>query len=184
MAFPTKDGKKKFGSGFVAKRYDSFHSQEDKEPTTKVSADKGAEPKAESRTDEKGESKRAQAPVNDSSNTKAMNMGNEAPKAGADMEESRTGMSGESNVPPQETVNEHGPAHSVTVHHDHANNKHHVMSHHADGHMSHSMHASASEAHSHGAQLAANEGGNTAAENDSQEANPNMGDLSSIFGGE
>ena len=46
------------------------------------------------------------------------------------------------------------------------------------------MHASAPDAHSHAAQLAGNEGGNTAAENDSQAANPNMGDLSSIFGGE
>jgi len=29
MAFPTQDGKKKFGSGFVAKKYDSFHPKDE-----------------------------------------------------------------------------------------------------------------------------------------------------------
>jgi hypothetical protein len=184
MAFQTKDKQKSFGSAYKTKRYDAFHSQEDKEPTPKTGVAKPSEPKEESRTDEKGQSKKAQPAVNDTSNTKAMNMGNKAPEHEGSMEESRTDMGGESNVPPQDTVNEHGPAHSVTVHHDHANNKHHVFSHHADGHMSHSTHASAPDAHSHAAQLAGNEGGNTEPENDSQAANPNMGDLSSIFGGE
>lgn len=184
MAFPTKDGSKKFGSAYKTKRYDAFHSQEDKEQAPKAEPKTGSEPNAESRTNPQGESKKAQPSVDEGNNSKAMNLGNNAPQHDEGMEESRSSENGESNVPPQDTVNEHGPAHSVTVHHDHANNKHHVMSHHADGHMSHSMHASAPDAHSHAAQLAGNEGGNTAAENDSQAANPNMGDLSSIFGGE
>lgn len=37
MAFPTKDGKKKFGSAFVAKRYDSVHGEE---PTNEKDAKK------------------------------------------------------------------------------------------------------------------------------------------------
>jgi hypothetical protein len=48
---------------------------------------------------------------------------------------------------PEQVVAEHGPATNVTVHHDHKNNKHHVVSRHASGHMHTSDHASAQEAH-------------------------------------
>lgn len=56
---------------------------------------------------------------------------------------------------PAQVVAEHGNATSVHVHHDHKNNKHHVVSHHADGHMHTSDHATADEAQNHASQLGA-----------------------------
>jgi hypothetical protein len=54
---------------------------------------------------------------------------------------------GEKEGQAEGVVAEHGPATNVTVHHDHKNNRHHVVSRHADGHMNTSDHASAQEAH-------------------------------------
>lgn len=53
----------------------------------------------------------------------------------------------EQNEQPSQVVSEHGPATHVTVHHDHKNNKHHVVSHHSSGYMHTSDHGSAQEAH-------------------------------------
>lgn len=112
MAFPTKDGQKKFGSAFKTKRYDEFHA-----------------PSAEH---EKSES-----PVFEA-----------AEKEGQDEQQQNEGHEN-----PQEVVAEHGPAHSVHIHHDHENKKHKVVSHHADGHMHESEHGTPDEAHEHGKQL-------------------------------
>ena len=54
---------------------------------------------------------------------------------------------GEKEGQAEGVVAEHGPATNVTVHHDHKNNRHHVVSRHADGHMNTSDHASSQEAH-------------------------------------
>jgi hypothetical protein len=54
---------------------------------------------------------------------------------------------------PKQVAMEHGPATDVTIHHDHKSGKHHVVSHHADGHMHMSDHASAKEAHDAATQL-------------------------------
>jgi hypothetical protein len=184
MAFQSKDGKRKFGSGFQAKRYDSFHPQETAEEKLKNTVKSPSEPKEESRVGAEGFSKKAQPSVNSTSHTKGMHLGTAAPEEHEGKEESRTDEGGESNIPPQEVVAEHGKAHTVTVHHDHAANKHHVMSHHADGHMHESEHESAMDAHEHAKQLGSDEGGNSEAENEGDEGNANEGDLSSIFGGE
>ena len=155
MAFPTKDGSKKFGSAYKTKRYDAFHSQEDKEQAPKAEPKTGSEPNAESRTNPQGESKKAQPSVDEGNNSKAMNLGNKAPQHDEGMEESRSSENGESNVPPQDTVNEHGPAHMVSYHHDHENNQHTVNSMHADGHNHQSVHSSAAEAYEAGGKLSA-----------------------------
>ena len=189
MAFQTKDKKKSFGSAYVAKRYDSMHPAEDekseqtKEPRIQNTNKKPSEPTAESRTDEMGMSKRSQSPVNSTSMTKGMHQEEGSPDAHEDMKESRTDENGESTSP-EDTVAQHGAAHTVTVHHDHTANKHHVMSHHEDGHMHDSNHESAMEAHETAQKLGGGEGGNTEAKNDTDEGNENLGDLSSIFGGE
>lgn len=188
MAFTSKDGKRKFGSGFQAKRYDSVHANDMQEPTgqgpMKSSAKKPTEPKEESRTESTGFSKKSQPSVNSTSNTKGMHMGNDAPKEHEDFEESRTNDNGESTSP-EEVVSQHGSAHTVTVHHDHTANKHHVMSHHKDGHMHESNHASAMEAHEHAKQLgSADADENKSGEPGEGEAGSDNEDLSSLFGGQ
>jgi hypothetical protein len=50
-------------------------------------------------------------------------------------------------------VKAHGPAHTVTIKHDHEANKHHVHSSHKDGHEHLSEHGSAQEAHDHAGKL-------------------------------
>src|SRR5271166_2617925 len=180
MSFSTKDGKKKFGSGFQAKRYDSFHPQETEEPRVQNTAKKPNEGKEEPRTDSMGMSKKSQPSVGDTSMTKGMHLGNE----GADehnevgKEESRTDENGESTSP-EEVVAQHGPAHTVTVHHDHTANKHHVMSHHGDGHMHESDHETAADAHVHGRKLSEA----MADEKGEPDGDESTGDLASIFGG-
>lgn len=80
---------------------------------------------------------------------------------------------------PHEVVAAHGKAHSVSIHHDHANNTHKVISHHEDGHMHESQHDSADEAHDHGKQLAGAD--EDALEGESQEAE-NQDASNDIFG--
>jgi hypothetical protein len=183
MSFSSKDGKRKFGSGFQAKKYDSFHPQETSEEKLKNTVKSPSEPKEESRTEASGFSKKAQPAVNNTSSTKGMNLGNAAPEEHENFEEPRTDEGGESKNP-HDVVAEHGKAHTVTVHHDHTANKHHVMSHHADGHMHESEHESAQEAHDEAKQLGSDEGGNSEPENEGDEGNSNSNDLSSIFGGQ
>ena len=51
-------------------------------------------------------------------------------------------------------VAEHGPAHTVTIKHDHKNKKHHVESEHDDGHRNLSEHETPEQAHEEGGSLA------------------------------
>jgi hypothetical protein len=116
---------------------------------------------------------------------------------GESKEESRTNPSGEAlfskaeasapdndvktnpeSVDPSAVASEHGPASSVTVHHDHKNNKHHVVSRHPDNHMHTSDHASAAEAHNAGAQLA----GEANTENDNKPANAEQQSGGDLYG--
>lgn len=120
----TKDGKKKFGSAFVAKRYDEAHSEEP--------------------SDEKGAKKKLGNVLEDRKNDLAEEVGekNDSPKE----------EQGEGETHP--VVSEHGPATDVHIHHDHKNNKHTVTSHHEDGHTNVSDHEDAQTAHQEGGKLA------------------------------
>ncbi len=125
--FETKDKKKKFGSGFAAKKYDSFHPSEDKSMPM-------GESKAEPRTNAMGEAKTSSA---------------EASAPDNDVKDNPE------NVDPAAVRAEHGPAEEVTVHHSHDDNKHHVVSRHPKtGHVHHSVHRSAQEAHDAASELA------------------------------
>jgi len=181
MAFQSKDGKRKFGSGFRAKKYDEFHPQETEQPKIKETESEPSESSAKSRVNASGFSKKSQPSTGDTSKTKAMNLGNSAPEHSENDQEPRTEADGES-VSPEEVVAEHGPAHTVAVHHDHENGKHKVISHHKDGHMHESEHATAAEAHEHASKLGASEGGNSEPKNESEQGDPNA-DLSSLFSG-
>jgi len=118
MAFTSKDGKKRFGSAYVAKRYDENHPSEEKNA--------GAEHEEMKETPEQ-EMK-------------------ETP-----MEEKKEEKEGTEEHP---VVTEHGPAHTVHIKHDHTAKRHHVTSHHNDGHVHESEHATPDEAHSEAAKLA------------------------------
>jgi len=127
MAFQSKDGKS-FGSRFVARKRDSMHSEPENQ-TMGTGAPKSASvPKEEPRTNPQGEAKfsaKMAGATNDTSDTQASPEGVDAEAVAA----------------------EHGPAVSVTTHHDHKNNKHKVVSHHPDGHMHTSDHQSQQDAH-------------------------------------
>jgi hypothetical protein len=79
---------------------------------------------------------------------------------------------GKGEQEPTQVIAEHGNATSVHVHHDHKNNKHHVVSHHADGHMHTSDHATADEAQQHASQLGAQEAAPKNADAAGQENSP------------
>lgn len=134
--YQTKSGKK-YGSAFVGKKKDEMDSAPKAgESDMNLNKPKAAsEPKEESRTGVTGEAKfskaNAQAPDN---NVEGQNLG-EGPEG------------------PAQVVAQHGPAHTVTVHHDHANKKHKVVSHHGGGFMHESDHGSPEEAHNAGKQL-------------------------------
>ena len=51
-------------------------------------------------------------------------------------------------------VQEHGPAHTVTIHHDEDAGRHTVVSHHKTGHMHTAVHEDAGKAHEEGKKLA------------------------------
>lgn len=117
MAFPTKDGSKKFGSRFAQRKYDQHHGAAPAAP-----AKPAAEPKMN-----------------------AMHEAKETPEFEAgEQEGAQEGP--EQNEAPEQVVANHGKALSTNVHSDHANKKHHVVSHHADGHVHNSDHASKQEA--------------------------------------
>jgi hypothetical protein len=135
MSFQSKDGKS-FGSKFVAKRRDTEHAKMAGEGDKAFGQPaKGSVPKEESRTDSMGETNKTAYPgveqVDNTADTKASPEG----------------------VDPSAVAAEHGGATHITVHHDHKNNKHHVVSHHPSGHMHTSDHASAPDAHAAAAQL-------------------------------
>lgn len=126
--FKSKDGKS-FGSAYVAKRRDAAHESGmgTNEP------EKPEASKEEPRTSNEGEAlfskSEATAPDNDV-------------------------KTNPENMDPHAVVAEHGPALSTTVHSDHANNEHHVMSHHKSGHVHHSKHGNAPDAHKAAMELA------------------------------
>jgi hypothetical protein len=138
MAFPTKDGKKKFGSGFVAKRYDSMHPGES-EPTAGPAKAPGG----------LGLKKASPAPLGEDNPFAAKPTPSAAmnPALGAEPDPN---AQPDPNAPedPQSTVAQHGAASNVTVHHSHSTGKHVVVSKHPDGHLHHSVHATAQDAHS------------------------------------
>lgn len=55
---------------------------------------------------------------------------------------------------PEQVVEAHGPAHHISIEHNHSGGEHHVHSHHQDGHHHHSTHGSVGEAHDHARALA------------------------------
>ena len=133
MALQSKDGKS-YGSSFVAKRKDKEHGEAESPKSSAMGTSKPnpMEPKEEPRTDETGEAKfsakEATAPDND------VLANPEGVDAGA-------------------VAAEHGPASSVTIHHDHQGGKHVVVSRHPDSHMNMSQHGSHEEAHAAAKQL-------------------------------
>jgi hypothetical protein len=71
--------------------------------------------------------------------------------------EEQMGSQDENKEPGQEThpvVAAHGPAHKVSVAHDHEAGRHTVTSHHKDGHMHTNMHDEAGKAHDEARELA------------------------------
>jgi len=64
---------------------------------------------------------------------------------------------------------EHGPAHKLTIEHDHDGGEHKITSHHEDGHVHHSTHSSPAEAHAAAAHL-----GGASDTNELQEAHTGM----------
>lgn len=57
-------------------------------------------------------------------------------------------------VDSNDVVAQHGKARKVIIHHDHEGHKHHVTTHHEDGHVNESDHATPEEAHAEGDKLA------------------------------
>jgi hypothetical protein len=167
MSFKSKDGKS-FGSAYVAKKKDAMHAGAT-EPSTSMgpkdttrdteAPEKAAVPAEESRTNDEGaakvSAKEATAPDND------VLANPEGVDAGA-------------------VVAEHGPASSVTTHHDHQSGKHVVISRHPSGHMNMSQHKSHGEAHEAAKQLSgpANE------ENTDKNPNADAGQGDMYGGGE
>src|ERR1700687_2988609 len=142
--YSSKDGKK-FVSAFVAKRRDAEH--EKGMPTEEPN--KPSEPKEEPRTAQSGMAKKPSAyPGHEVENTADTKAEPEGVDAGA-------------------VAAEHGPANSVTIHHDHKGGSHHVVRRHADGHMHKGDFGSAPDAHKAAAQLS----GEQHTENDSKPAN-------------
>jgi hypothetical protein len=128
MGFFSKDGRKS-GSAFVAKRRDAEAAKS--EPTGK-SSQMGKE---------------------------IMNQGDPGPKA-------PTAQVGASNIENEETgthaatqvAQEHGPATTVHIAHDHKAGKHSVTSTHKSGHVHQSTHKSAGDAHKFASALAGGAG--------------------------
>ena len=117
MGFPTKSGKS-FGSAYVAKRHDQEHDKAD-QMSKSVMGDTPAHEEKETPEFEKGE------------------------QEGQTEKPEQEGM----NESPEQVAQEHGPATTVHVAHDHKAGKHHVTSTHPDGHVHTSDHATAEEAH-------------------------------------
>jgi len=123
--YQTADGKKKFGSAYVGKRYDENH----KEAAT------------EEPVDEKDTKKKLGKVLSDKSGELAEEMGEKQDNPQEEEQE-------------HPVVAQHGKAKSVHINHDHAANRHHVTSVHEDGHTNESDHESAEDAHGEGRKLA------------------------------
>ncbi len=132
--FSSKDGRK-FGSAFVAKRRDTEHAKSENRTMDTQEPGKPTEPKEEPRTAESGMAKKTSAyPGHEVENT-------------ADTKAEPEG------VDPSAVAAQHGPASSVTIHHNHQGGQHHVVSRHADGHMHKGDFGSAPDAHAAAKQL-------------------------------
>jgi len=70
---------------------------------------------------------------------------------------------------PEAVVAAHGPAHQVTINHDHEMGTHSVHSMHADGHEHHSEKASAEEAHEHAKNLSVDDANSDDMEGESED---------------
>lgn len=127
--YSTADGKKKFGSRFVGRKYDEMHAK-DAEPTSEKDAKKRMGNVLEDRANDLAE----ESGANDSG---------------------RNDMAGEGDkdISQHPVVKEHGKATSVHIKHDHSANQHHVTSQHEDGHMNESDHDNAEDAHHEGMKL-------------------------------
>jgi hypothetical protein len=155
--YTTKSGKK-FGSSFVGKKKDSMSPENRTMDTNEPN--KPMEPKEEPRTAESGMAKKTSAyPGHEVENTADTKAEPEGVDAGA-------------------VAAEHGPANSVTIHHDHKGGNHHVVSRHADGHMHKGDFGSAPDAHKAAAQLS----GEQHTENDSKPANAEQLSGDDLFG--
>jgi hypothetical protein len=108
---------KKFGSGFVAKRRDSEHD------------------------------KMAKDVMGDTSKKPTMSPEHEAAETPEFEKGEQEGAQESMHEAPEQVAQEHGPATTVHVSHDHKNKKHHVVSTHPDGHVHTSDHENAGEAH-------------------------------------
>lgn len=128
MATMTKDGKKRFGSAFAAKRYDSAHTEE---PSNEKDA------------------KKKLGHVLESKESDLKHEAEETPEFEAGEHEGAQEGAEEQHP----VVAEHGPATDVHIKH-HANGKHTVTSHHEDGHVNTSEHEDAKTAHEEGGKLA------------------------------
>lgn len=132
--FKSKDGKS-FGSAFVAKRRDTEHAKSENRTMDTQEPGKPTEPKEEPRTAESGMAKKTSA------------------YPGHEVENTADTKSSPENVDPNAVAQEHQPASSVTIHHDHKGGKHMVVSRHPSGHMHSSEYGSAPDAHKAAAQL-------------------------------
>lgn len=144
--FQTKDGKKKFGSGFAAKHYDENHSEDGMHKMGEGNKAEDLQVEPEENTQEKRR------------------------------DETAEGESKQRDESPDETdkgneehpvVAEHGHAHKVIIHHDEKAGRHHVTSHHKDGHENHSDHEDMASAHEEGKKLAGVPADGQAKESDS-----------------
>jgi hypothetical protein len=74
------------------------------------------------------------------------------PKTGGGESGGAHGAGGHDEI--KQIVGEHGPAHSVSIHHRgeaHPDGKYHTVSHHEDGHVHHADHDTLGDAHEHAA---------------------------------
>jgi hypothetical protein len=107
-----------------------------------------------------------------------MEMGKESPNADTESRDT-TDQQEQTSENPREVVEAHGPAHSVHVHHNHANKSHKVMSHHADGFMSESDHPTPDAAHKHAAVLGGGADMNQPPDATSEQSGDMMGEATS-----
>jgi len=123
---------KKFGSSFAGKRYDQDHSSD------------GMHKMGEEETKEPRVQNEHETPEEDKAESRTDEEG-EGTNPDADEQ-------GEADTHP--VVAEHGPAHTVTIHHDEDAGRHTVVSHHKTGHMHTAVHEDAGKAHEEGKKLA------------------------------
>jgi hypothetical protein len=135
MATETKDGAKRFGSAYKAKRYDSYHDGEQKFDSYSPDGQPG---------DNENEHSTPQEHTGDKVNT-----------SGPDKVEKNPTSESVHAETPSSHVESHGPAHTVHYSHNHDGNKHTVTSLHPDGSHYSSEHDNARDAYQAGGELSA-----------------------------